>query len=431
MNRFKDLLRRLDIFDPTTSTVVYYLTAYLFPLAVFLRIPTKYFDFAIAAWNPVVLILLTAGLAALLLGSFSAAHSPFAKGGRVRRFVARPWDNTRRNVIYVGAIAIALSFALVWIWGGSYLHVGPQGLGKIGMRLYSLVSSLQWLFVVTSLVLAFERHFSNIAARSSETRKSGMVAWGLLGMAVAYGLFSASRYAALFPCFIYMLVRHYRWRKYRVTELASIALLGAIVMSLINVYKEPNIWMRSYLPNNSSRTVAAAQYLVDNSLGRLSPYPVLQKVFESRERYRGETLKGFFVSVGVPRILWESKPVVSPDGNAFGHRLGIIDPKDSRTTVTPTTIGDLYLNFGIWGMLAGMYVLGYLLRTIAIVCSPRGPSGPLGLLAYTVVWLQLVKGMEDWIAPVYAGTFKMLVILLLLHLFAMKRDAEPAPDSTA
>ncbi|MEK7608651.1 MAG: hypothetical protein AAB495_03660 [Patescibacteria group bacterium] len=422
--------RKLDVFDLVTSGVVYYASAYLFPLVVFFHLPTKYFDFSSAAWSPATLLYVTGGLLAFLVGSVTAPRGTVRWVLGATKFIARPWSPGRRTIVYAGSAVATVLFCAVWLWGGSYFHLDPQGVGKIGVRFYSLIGSLRWLFLVTLLVLTFERFFTALREGGKEVSRLRIIAWTLLLAAACYGFFSASRYSVLFPFFSYMIVRHYYWRKYMIRDIASIALLVMVGMALINIYKEPNIWLTSYRPNNASRTIAATQYVVDNSIGRISPYAVLEKIFTPHKEYRGTTPANFLINIAIPRILWKEKPVMSPDGNAFGRALGILQPDDYRTTVAPTMMGDFYLGFGLWGMFFAMFCLGFVFRVLARVFLGGGGASPTGILVYVVLWLQLVKGMEDWASPVFAGTIKMIAILLIVHLFAMKRMVPATPATS-
>ena len=72
----------------------------------------------------------------------------------------------------------------------------------------------------------------------------------------------------------------------------------------------------------------------------------------------GNILRDLFTSF-IPRILWPSKPIVGGAeiiGNLYFHT--------KYTSPAVTYIGDLFRNFGVWGVFPGMVLIGIILRMI-------------------------------------------------------------------
>lgn len=59
----------------------------------------------------------------------------------------------------------------------------------------------------------------------------------------------------------------------------------------------------------------------------------------------------------IPRIFWPGKPQ-STIGQDFGHRYGLIQTYDMGTSMNLPWIIELYANFGLWGILTGMFFIG-------------------------------------------------------------------------
>jgi hypothetical protein len=59
----------------------------------------------------------------------------------------------------------------------------------------------------------------------------------------------------------------------------------------------------------------------------------------------------------VPRVLWPDKPTKEL-GQAFGHRYGYIGSSDTNTALNLPILVEFYANFGIAGVIAGMFLVG-------------------------------------------------------------------------
>jgi hypothetical protein len=72
--------------------------------------------------------------------------------------------------------------------------------------------------------------------------------------------------------------------------------------------------------------------------------------------WSGDTYYTLWTSF-IPRIFWPGKPQ-STIGQDFGHRYGLIQTYDMGTSMNLPWIIELYANFGLWGILTGMFFIG-------------------------------------------------------------------------
>jgi hypothetical protein len=63
------------------------------------------------------------------------------------------------------------------------------------------------------------------------------------------------------------------------------------------------------------------------------------------------------VGAFVPRVLWPDKPTKEL-GQAFGHRYGYLGNSDTNTALNLPILVEFYANFGIAGVIAGMFLVG-------------------------------------------------------------------------
>ncbi|MEK7062256.1 MAG: oligosaccharide repeat unit polymerase, partial [Patescibacteria group bacterium] len=99
----------------------------------------------------------------------------------------------------------------------------------------------------------------------------------------------------------------------------------------------------------------------------------------------------------------------------FGHRIGVLADDDRITGVGPTVVGYWLINFGLAGVVFGMFLMGMLFRLIYEYLIKRTKTSLSGVMIYSVLWVQIIKGMEDWVAPVYVGVIRTFVILLAIN----------------
>jgi hypothetical protein len=125
------------------------------------------------------------------------------------------------------------------------------------------------------------------------------------------------------------------------------------------------------------------------------------------EYQHGATLWPAFVWF-VPRWIWPDKPTMSIGGWYAVTVLGWIPGGGEAAVTLP---GDLYLNFGIFGVLLGMFAYGILLRFAYDYCVRRIGS-PVGLWVFLPVLLVLSLGFERNFAAIFSQASQMMVIVI-------------------
>ena len=167
-----------------------------------------------------------------------------------------------------------------------------------------------------------------------------------------------------------------------------------------------------------NRTKNVAHFSYDNFISRFDQSRILVSIYKKYyQKLNGESLIKLLISLGPPRFIWHSKPIINPDGNVLGRSMGILNQDDYSTSIAPTNIGDLWMNFRIWGVIVGLFILGIIFRFLYYILIKNSGASVVGVAIYGVVWIQIIKGSEDWIAPVYAGLIKLFIIMLLGYIF--------------
>jgi hypothetical protein len=127
----------------------------------------------------------------------------------------------------------------------------------------------------------------------------------------------------------------------------------------------------------------------------------------------------------VPRFIWHDKPTFQYF-NEIGHVTGMIGPFDTATTIVYTSIGELYLNFGVLGVPLGMFAIGMLSRWLyqSLIAGTRNQAG---LLFYGLLILPFWS-VEEALGPAGGATLRDVVAcwLVLRLTGAMGRGSMPS-----
>jgi hypothetical protein len=120
---------------------------------------------------------------------------------------------------------------------------------------------------------------------------------------------------------------------------------------------------QKYTFNNSSISSAPKISATDQAAERSAIIVYLSDVMKNTPEivpyWNGETYLPLLTSY-IPRVVWPDKPTITV-GNDFGHRYKILDADDFSTSINLPIIVEMYANFGSWGVIIGMSLLGSLL----------------------------------------------------------------------
>jgi len=123
----------------------------------------------------------------------------------------------------------------------------------------------------------------------------------------------------------------------------------------------------------------------------------------------------------IPRVIWPNKLDVQTGElvNTEFHVTG-----ESVTYISPSTIGELYWNFGWVGALLGMLLLGALMGRINALCDLSREVSVTRLLILGITILQLGLRFEASIAAEYSVWLRSIVGILLLHAMFARGTAQ-------
>lgn len=434
----KDIIRNFQLFELGNSTAIYYLLIfYLRPVLVFLGLPLI-LPLSPYNINYLALSYITFGLIFFILGYYNRV--PVYLAGKVPNIFKKEWDFSRTLYVFGVLFTVGLGIKLFRIFEGAYSS-GNRSSFFIHSSFSSFIGFLDWLSLI-ALVIAFISYFKLKKDNDGRYKLWRMLAWGSFAIEILYAFPSCIRANVIVPVLLYLLVRSFLVRiDYKVVVLCGLG-ISFFLFPMGNVCRHPQIAEVYNLTQSvrgdakygdissayehAARSASFTAYLIAESfLSRIDQSNVFTGILEHPQPLLlGKPFLNFFVSLGPPRFIWKDKPMITANGNEFGHRIGVLSDGKNSTFVGATMVGDLYMNFGLIGIIAGMFSIGAMFRFIFDYLVRLTGASLSGLLIYSIVWIQLMKGFEDSLAPVFAGLVKVLVLLFAVALFLQGDVAE-------
>ena len=122
----------------------------------------------------------------------------------------------------------------------------------------------------------------------------------------------------------------------------------------------------------------------------------------------------------LPRVFFPNKPR-EEWGNEFGQRYGFLDPDDNTTSVNMPQMLEMYVNFGIIGVVVGMWLLSQLYRALNSVLNNRD-AGEWGTVLAALILSSLIN-VESNFLLVFGGLLQLGVLLYIIGLLVGQRGA--------
>jgi hypothetical protein len=259
---------------------------------------------------------------------------------------------------------------------------------------------------------------------------------GLLILEFLFVVTRASRQNIVLLLLILLMTRHYFKRRIPASRLIFSALLFAVFL-----FPLTEQWRKVYWKSAQPETPGAAtSYLIafqrlreaetageylqtavtvfSNRLHGMDSLMVcLYKTPAVIPFYRGETLRNTLIGAFIPRFLWLEKPIVIFSDIFAKPYWGL--PPGVKTAIAVSQIGELYINYGLTGILAGMFLLGALYRLLYAYLVLQWPRS-LAVFIYIFVFFNLII-IDREFAIAYGALLKQLLLLIVVCAFVSRR----------
>jgi hypothetical protein len=159
------------------------------------------------------------------------------------------------------------------------------------------------------------------------------------------------------------------------------------------------------------------QVLIEFTSMRLAQFPLLGEVIADTPALvpflGGESYYPILFKP-IPRVILPDKPE-EVSGQTFGHRYGLIDAMDTNTSLNLPQIVELYANFGLTGVIAGMFIFGLIYRLLIEMYVHPGMG--LGALVGGVYVSSKLLDIGGAASMVFGGIPLSIIFVALIHLF--------------
>ena len=156
---------------------------------------------------------------------------------------------------------------------------------------------------------------------------------------------------------------------------------------------------------------------------------VIERTPAAIPHWGGETYASL-PSTFIPRFLWPDKPVKDV-GQRFGHRYGILDAEDRKTSINLPQLVEFYANFGATGVLVGMFLLGAGYRLLDQLLNGVGAADANVLVAAVV--FSSMANIESDLSMIFGLAIQTTAVLyIVLRLSRRVRGSgasRPAPGA--
>jgi hypothetical protein len=372
------------------------------------------------------LVLATVAYAAIVLGYIA---NPLR--AVTRRLPAPPRFERANQRIGILAILFTIGWAarVEQLATGTYFHVAtPASSTATGASWFVMAASQ-----LPTLAVAFVGAQAFLARRfGNRTVGTELLFYALLVVEIAWYVPAGSRGAVLTLLLMTAVVRYYGLGK-RPTlagALATVAIALFVVFPLEVSYRSSEGgYQRAPAAHLSASVGALLQQSPaeawDNgfnaTFSRLSSVTSVAGILHSGRDVLdrgGDTLLWAAETV-VPRALDPHKADPGVFGNEFGRAYGFLVPDNRQTSIAITQFGELYLGFGLAGMVLGMWVVGAVYRLVADYFGRRR-SDPVALAVFSVAAWSIINLQESIIAVGLFGLIKLMVFLLLVLVAASR-----------
>lgn len=139
--------------------------------------------------------------------------------------------------------------------------------------------------------------------------------------------------------------------------------------------------------------------------------------------YLGGATLGNLATNFIPRFLWPGKPSETL-GQWFGHKYRILTPGDTITSINLPWLVEFYINFGAWGVVLGMALVGAFLALLEQVFLRPDMTDVEIVAGWALVFRFFYQESN---ISLMVGGFVPQVVFLTVLLYAALRLIGPAP----
>ena len=425
---------RLDLFEPIYAVAVAYFGFFGFRALMLVnepRLTAVAMNLLLINTSTYLLLGLQyviGGMVALLLGYYSGL------GGRLAQLAPQPsW--MRGCSISLGRVTIVF---LIGFGVQMFLSSGGYGIGAEG-SVADMLSQIAFLGYY-GLALGWVKLLVDRGVRTT------LLVPTVVGMAVAeigYVVAGGQRQYILLLLAILVIGLHYFSRRFSTRQLLLGGCLFAFVIFPLTEQWRQVYWFSPQMETEQPDAAQAYRQAFEEltATGTLGEYLrgaavtfsnrlhgmdslmlALYKTPATIPFFQGETLRNIAVGVFVPRFLWPGKPKVYISDFFAREYWGL--PPHIHAAIAVSQIGELYINYGLGGVLIGLFCLGVIYRALYVYLMVRAPRS-YATIMYIIAFHSVII-IDREFAVLYGTLIKHLAVLVVLGKMVMRRDRPAA-----
>jgi hypothetical protein len=329
--------------------------------------------------------------------------------------IRRPWGRKRHLTILIIYFLFGfLCFALLLAVNGGFSQFMFD---REEFRAGGMIGQGILIFPATSLLTTAALVYFLGQVRSKPNLS---VIWPIiiLLLSIVPAYFIGFRSVILLPVLQFMVVWHYSYRPIPIGKIVSILSLVVVVYTYYGFSREipPGVSVDTEMAID---IVIQKPELLVGVFSRSKGTEVVASVINTLEQ-TGEYDLGWksvieAVTILIPRAIWEDKPMASSQRFTtyfFGRSLALSRGSDIEVWggISPTMIGELYWNFGLFGVLVGLFFMGRV-SSIAYFTLRNNLHSPSLIIIYAVFFTTFAM-----FAEAIQGYFNSLVMHMPLLL---------------
>lgn len=387
--------KRVDVFEPIYAIAGFYFLLFVFTPWSLLKNGAR-LETEMVAW---ALLYAIVGILAFYAGYFARIGHliSFDLPGLPYRWRKRELSYIALAFILIGLFAIFVRFYIVL--GVSPLYAMRGGIIKYVYMLQEMGIGNLYLYLMSWVRIAFILLWAGFLFRRNV--KASWVAIAFL-FALISAFTTGFRSSIIFFFLMILMVWHYAHGK-KVKLVGIVIILCLVLLSLTELQ-----YFRFHGTVTTSPSLSILELPTFEDFAN-----IVDKVPDTYDYLFGRLYLQQITLAWIPRIIWPNKPVLSV--NVF--YTNIAQDPDFRGVSTITMLGDLYWNFGIAGIVMGMFLFGIFMRVV-YAYREHYHENPTVMAFYALTLTIAINYLRSNLMGFFIAEIKILVPLLLFTLVA-------------
>ena len=199
-------------------------------------------------------------------------------------------------------------------------------------------------------------------------------------------------------------IRDSIWYKNNLNFLDKIYITKNIILENFSASRFKN---RDYSAINNHRLFHSINSL--NIVSKLTP----EKIYF----FQGDSYKDIYTKF-IPRFIWKNKPL-DVQGNFWGHRYFVLNPDDYATSWNFPVLNEFYANYGLVGVIFGMFFLGFVIKLLILKLWTKNISDIEILISSIIVFnfFFLENNLSQILGKVINQFLFFNIFFIFIHLF--------------